>query len=69
VPCLLILTTLHYSLKTNLGRDKLNPEKEKNYIDLTSRIKNNFKKFSEGQKLIATYLLKHSDKTAFLLPE
>jgi len=43
----------------------LNPEKEKNYIDLTSRIKDNFKKFSEGQKLIATYLLKHSDKATF----
>ena len=43
----------------------MNPEKEKNYIDLTSRIKNNYKKFSEGQKLIATYLLKNSDKAAF----
>jgi DNA-binding MurR/RpiR family transcriptional regulator len=43
----------------------LNPEKEKNYVDLTSRIKENFKKFSESQKLIATYLLKYSDKAAF----
>lgn len=43
----------------------MNPKKEKNYIDLTSRIKNNYKKFSEGQKLIATYLLKHSDKATF----
>jgi len=41
------------------------PEKEKNYIDLTSRIKNNFNKFSKSQKLIATYLLKQSDKAAF----
>ena len=43
----------------------MKPEKEKNYIDLTSRIKDNFKTFSESQKLIATYLLKHSDKAAF----
>lgn len=43
----------------------MNPGKGKNYIDLTSRIKDNFKKFSEGQKLIATYLLKHSDKATF----
>jgi len=43
----------------------LNPEKEKDYVDLTSRIKENFKKFSESQKLIATYLLKHSDKATF----
>ncbi|GAJ21498.1 unnamed protein product, partial [marine sediment metagenome] len=43
----------------------MNPEKEKNHIDLTSRIKDNFKEFSEGQKLIATYLLKHFDKAAF----
>jgi DNA-binding MurR/RpiR family transcriptional regulator len=43
----------------------LNSKKEKNYINLTSRIKNNYKKFSEGQKLIATYLLKHSDKATF----
>lgn len=37
----------------------------KDYLDLEPRIKNNYKKFSESQKLIATYLLKHSDKAAF----
>ena len=43
----------------------MNPEKDTNYIDLPSRIKDNYKKLSEGQKLIATYLLKYSDKAAF----
>ncbi|MEA1940470.1 MAG: MurR/RpiR family transcriptional regulator, partial [Candidatus Caldatribacteriota bacterium] len=42
------------------------PKKEKNQIDLQSRIKKNYKKFSEGQKLIAEYLLNHSDKATFL---
>lgn len=41
-------------------------KKEKKLIDLESRIKNNYKKFSEGQKLIAEYLLNHSDKATFL---
>jgi len=41
-------------------------KKEKELIDLESRIKNNYKKFSEGQKLIAEYLLNHSDKATFL---
>jgi len=43
----------------------LNPEKDKNYIDLSSRIKDNFDKISKSQRLIVTYLLKHSDKAAF----
>jgi len=43
----------------------LNPEEEKEYFDLQSRIKNNFKNFSESQKLIAEYLLNYSDKAAF----
>ncbi len=40
-------------------------EEEKSYFDLDSRIKNNFKNFSESQILIAEYLLHHSDKAAF----
>lgn len=40
-------------------------DKDKNYIDLQSRIKYNYKKFSESQKLIAEYLLKNSEKSAF----
>lgn len=43
----------------------MNSEKDKNYIDLPSRIKHNFKNFSPSQKLIATYLLNQSDKAAF----
>jgi DNA-binding MurR/RpiR family transcriptional regulator len=43
----------------------LNPEKNKNYSDLSSRMKDNFDKISKSQRLIATYLLKHSDKAAF----
>ncbi len=43
----------------------MSPEEEKNYLDLQSRIKDNFKDFSEGQILIAEYLLNHSDKAAF----
>ncbi|HEC91860.1 MAG TPA: MurR/RpiR family transcriptional regulator [Candidatus Atribacteria bacterium] len=43
----------------------MNFEKDKNYIDLPSRIKHNFKNFSPSQKLIATYLLNQSDKAAF----
>ncbi len=39
--------------------------KDKNYIDLQSRIKNNYKKFSESQKLLAEYLLKNSEEVAF----
>jgi len=39
--------------------------KNKNYIDLQFRIKNNYKKFSESQKLLAEYLLKNSEKVAF----
>lgn len=39
--------------------------KDKNYIDLQSRIKNNYKKFSESQKLLAEYLLKNPEKVAF----
>jgi len=39
--------------------------KDKKYIDLQSRIKNNYKKFSESQKLLAEYLLKNSEKVAF----
>ena len=49
-----------------MGRYKLNPEKEKNYIDLPSRKKDNFKKFSESQRLIAKYLLRNYDKATFL---
>ena len=39
--------------------------KDNNYIKLQSRIKYNYKKFSESQKLIAEYLLKNSEKAAF----
>jgi len=40
-------------------------EVEKKYLDLSSRIKANNKKFSPSQRLIAEYLLNHSDKAAF----
>lgn len=43
----------------------MTPEEVKEYFDLQSRIKNNFKNFSESQILIAEYLLHHSDKAAF----
>lgn len=43
----------------------MSPQEEKNYLDLESRIKDNFKNFSEGQRLIAEYLLNYSDKAAF----
>ena len=43
----------------------MTPEEEKEYFELQSRIKNNFKNFSESQRLIAEYLLNHSDKAAF----
>ena len=43
----------------------MNPKEERDNLDLDSRIKNNFKSFSESQKLIAEYLLNHSDKAAF----
>jgi len=43
----------------------MSPQEEKNYLDLQYRIKDNFKNFSKSQKLIAEYLLNHSDKAAF----
>ena len=43
----------------------MSPKEERHNLDLDSRIKNNFKNFSESQKLIAEYLLNHSDKAVF----
>ncbi|HNZ82264.1 MAG TPA: MurR/RpiR family transcriptional regulator [Sedimentibacter sp.] len=34
--------------------------------DLMSKIKNNFHKFSKGQKLIAQFIIEHYDKAAFM---
>ncbi len=43
----------------------MSSEVEKKYLDLLSRIKANNKKFSLSQRVIAEYLLNHSDKAAF----